>query len=233
MIEFGHGTHVGLRRERNEDTYYADPALGLFLIADGMGGHEHGEVASALVRDSVVAQVALGHDLMHAVQHAGTELAALARASADTLPMGTTIAALRLIEDRYEIAWVGDSRVYLWRQGLRQVSHDHSLVQLRVAAGELDPALAAHHPQRNVLTQALGVTAVEQLRIGMARGSLEAGTAFVLCSDGLTEGVADGAIARIVARSELSAQECVDHLLLAALAGSADDNITTILVRVS
>jgi protein phosphatase len=233
MIEFGHGTHVGLRRERNEDTYYADPSLGLFLIADGMGGHEHGEVASALVRDSVVAQVALGHDLMRAVQHAGTELAARARASADTLPMGTTIAALRLIEDRYEIAWVGDSRVYLWQQGLRQVSHDHSLVQELVAAGQLDPALADRHPQRNVLTQALGVTAIEHLHIGMARGQVEPGSSFVLCSDGLTESLSDAAIARTVGRADLAPQECVDHLLLAALDGSADDNITVILARVS
>jgi protein phosphatase len=233
MIEFGHGTHVGLRRARNEDTYYADPGLGLFLVADGMGGHEHGEVAAALVRDIVVSQVTLGHELMRAVQRAGTQLAEHSRDSRNTLPMGTTVAALRLIGNRFEIAWVGDSRVYQWRQGLRQVSHDHSLVQERVAAGQLDPALAARHPQRNVLTQALGVTAVEQLHIGMAHGALEAGTAFLLCSDGLTESLADQHIAGIVARGDLSAQECVDHLLLAALAGRADDNITAILVRIS
>lgn len=233
MIEFGHGTHVGLRRARNEDTYYADPGLGLFLVADGMGGHEHGEVAAALVRDMVVSQIALGHDLMRAVRRAGAQLADRSREGVDTLPMGTTIAALHLVGDRFDIAWVGDSRVYQWRQGLRQVSHDHSLVQERVAAGQLDPALAARHPQRNVLTQALGVTAVEQLHIGMARGTLEAGTAFLLCSDGLTERLADQDIADIVSRGDLAAQECVDHLMLAALAGRAEDNITAILARVS
>lgn len=234
MIEFGHGTHVGLRRASNEDTYYADPALGLFLVADGMGGHQHGEVASALVRDAIVQQVARGRGLAEAVRGAGERLLRQAGGASDALPMGTTVAALHLVGERYEVAWVGDSRIYLWQQGtLRQVSHDHSLVQELVAAGQLDPALAGRHPQRNVLTQALGVTAVEHLHIGMARGDAAPGSAFVLCSDGLTESLSDAAIARIVGRHDLAAQECVDHLLLAALDGSADDNITAILARVN
>ncbi|MCX7515113.1 PP2C family protein-serine/threonine phosphatase [Frateuria hangzhouensis] len=234
MIEFGHGTHVGLRRTRNEDTYYADPALGLFLVADGMGGHQHGEVASALVRDAIVEQVAGGGSLAEAVRRAGERLLRQASGVSDALPMGTTVAALLLAGERYEVAWVGDSRIYLWQHGaLRQVSHDHSLVQELVAAGRLDPALADRHPQRNVLTQALGVTAIEQLHIGMARGRAEAGSRFLLCSDGLTESLSDATIARIVGRTDLAAQECVDHLLLASLDGSADDNITVILARVS
>lgn len=233
MIEFGHGTHVGLRRTRNEDTYYADASLGLFLVADGMGGHQHGEVASALVRDAVVELVGAGQGLIEAVNGAAERLLANARPSFDVLPMGTTIAALRIRGDVYEVAWVGDSRIYLWTQSLRQISHDHSLVQALVEAGQLDPALASQHPQRNLLTQALGVTATEQLRIGMARGSLEAGMTLLLCSDGLTECVSDSAIARIVARSDLAAQECVDQLLLSALDAGGDDNITAILVRCS
>jgi protein phosphatase len=233
MIEFGHGTHVGLRRTRNEDTYYADPTLGLFLVADGMGGHQHGEVASALVRDAVVDMVARGQSLPDAVRGAGARLLDYARGShADTLPMGTTVAALRLVDEGYEVAWVGDSRVYLWQDGLRQISHDHSLVQELVATGSLDPALAARHPQRNVITQALGITASEQLHIGMARGQLAQGMAFLLCSDGLTEEVGDRAIAAIVGRQDLAAQECVDHLLLAALDGGGKDNVTVIVARV-
>jgi len=234
MIEFGHGTHVGLRRTRNEDTYYADPGLGLFLVADGMGGHQHGEIAAALVRDAIVEQAARGISLVEAVRGAGERLLARGGNTPEELPMGTTVAALHLAGEEYEVVWVGDSRVYLWQQGvLRQVSHDHSLVQALVAAGKLDPAMAHRHPQRNVLTQALGVTAVDQLHIGMARGRTRPGSAFVLCSDGLTESLTDAAIAQIAGRSDLAAQECVDHLLLAALAGSADDNITAILARVS
>jgi serine/threonine protein phosphatase PrpC len=231
MIEFGHGTHVGLRRTRNEDTYYADASLGLFLVADGMGGHQHGEVASALVRDTVVEGVASGRSLIDAVQHAGEEVLARARESRDLLPMGTTIAALRVTADGYEVAWVGDSRVYQWKNELRQISHDHSLVQALVEAGQIDPARASKHPQRNVLTQALGVTTAGQLHIGMARGQLAIGMNFLLCSDGLTECVNDASIAQVVARSDLASQECVDQLLLSALDGGGDDNITAILVR--
>ena len=233
MIEFGHATHVGLRRTRNEDTYYADASLGLFLVADGMGGHQHGEVASALVRDAVVDLVARGHGLVEAVQGAGERLLAHTRGNGDQLPMGTTIAALRIVGDSYEVAWVGDSRIYLWQQGLRQISHDHSLVQALVEAGQLDPAQAAQHPQRNVLTQALGVTAADQLHIGMNRGAVLPGMGFLLCSDGLTEDVGDDAISRLVARTDLAAQECVDQLLLSALDGGGNDNITAILARIS
>ncbi|MHB1057219.1 MAG: PP2C family protein-serine/threonine phosphatase [Rhodanobacter sp.] len=231
MIEFGHGTHVGLRRTRNEDTYYADASLGLFLVADGMGGHQHGEVASALVRDVVVDLIGRGHSPVEAIHGAAERLLAQTRHGCDVLPMGTTIAVLRTTSEGYEVAWVGDSRIYLWKQGLRQISHDHSLVQALVEAGQLDPAQASQHPQRNVLTQALGVTATEQLHIGMARGQLEPGMAFLLCSDGLTESVNDAAIARTVARIDLAAQECVDQLLLGALDGGGDDNITVLIVR--
>jgi protein phosphatase len=231
MIELGHGTHVGLRRTRNEDTYHADASLGLFLVADGMGGHQHGEVASALVRDTLVELVGSGSSLVEAINSAADRLLAHARPSFDVLPMGTTIAARRIIGDGYEVAWVGDSRVYLWKQTLRQISHDHSLVQALVEAGQLDPAQASRHPQRNLLTQALGVTATEQLHIGLARGRIEPGMAFLTCTDGLTECVDNATIARTVARTDLAAQECVDQLLLAALDAGGDDNITVIIVR--
>jgi serine/threonine protein phosphatase PrpC len=233
MIEFGHGTHVGLRRTRNEDTYYADVSLGLFLVADGMGGHQHGEVASSIVRESMMELITSGMSLIEAVHGAAERLLAHPRDDDDLLPMGTTIAALQTRQEGYEVAWVGDSRIYMWKDQLRQVSHDHSLVQALVEAGQLDPAQAEQHPQRNVLTQALGVTPIEQLHIGMARGKLLPGMTFLLCSDGLTDAVNDAAIARTMARSDLAAQECVDHLILDALDGGGDDNITTLIVRCS
>lgn len=234
MIEFGHGTHVGLRRLRNEDTYYADVSLGLFLVADGMGGHRHGEVAAALVRDTMVDLVTRGHALVDAVQGAAERLLACPRpADDDVLPMGSTIAALRLSTGGYEAAWVGDSRIYLWQESLRQISHDDSLVQALVEAGKLDAAAAARHPQRNVLTQALGITPGNQLRIGVARGAMAAGMSFLLCSDGLTEGVGAASIAHVVGSTHLAPQECVDQLLLSALDAGGYDNVTVLLVRSS
>lgn len=233
MIEFGHGTHVGLRRTRNEDTYYANPQRGLFLVADGLGGHEHGEVASALARDVVVDRVAAGCSLAEAIQSAGDEVMAHASSGPDALPMGTTLAALRLLPDRYEIAWIGDSRVYLQGERLEQVSHDHSLVQELHEAGRVKPAVAPRNPQRNVLTQALGITSVSQLQIGMARGVPRRGISFLLCTDGLSGALDHATLDRLLRRRELAPQECVDHLLLEALEHDGSDNITAIVVRIS
>jgi protein phosphatase len=147
--------------------------------------------------------------------------------------MGTTIAALRIADGGdFEVAWVGDSRVYLWSSdGLKQLSEDHSYVQELIAQGAITSEQARSHPHRNVVTQALGVTDPQSLRVESVRGHLTAGMQLLLCSDGLTEDVNDKAIAAIVGRQELSAQECVDHLILAALDGGGSDNVTVILVR--
>lgn len=231
MIEFGHGTHVGLRRTRNEDTYYADPDLGLFLVADGMGGHQHGEVAAALARDAVVEQVRRGQSLLDAVRIAAQQLEQHAGGRHDALPMGTTLAALHLHEGVYDVAWVGDSRIYRLADQFELVSHDHSLVQELVNAGRLDPELASRHPQRNVLTQALGITAADQLHVGVAGGRQCPGNAFLLCTDGLTDGLETSSLAGVVQRTDLAAQECVDHLLLDGLEAGGNDNLTAILIR--
>jgi PPM family protein phosphatase len=200
MIEFGHSTHVGLRREHNEDTYYADADLGVWLVADGMGGHEHGEVASAIARDTLVAEIHNGTPLTRAVQLADEEIIKHSNRRSEALPMGTTIATMRLVNEReYEIAWVGDSRVYLWNGALKQISQDHSYVQELIDQGAITVEQARSHPHRNVVT--------------------------------LTEEVGDAEIAAILARTELSAQECVDQLVLAALDGGGADNVTVILVR--
>ena len=127
MIEFGHLTHVGLRRELNEDTYYGDSELGLWLVADGMGGHEYGEVASALARETIVREIRQGTPLPDAIRIADEEIIRASRQRNDALPMGTTVVAARVLGRRFEVAWVGDSRAYLWRDGkLAQLSHDHS-----------------------------------------------------------------------------------------------------------
>ena len=232
MIEFGHSTHVGLRREHNEDTYYADADLGLWLVADGMGGHEYGEVASALARDTLVHEVGNGVELVRAIQLADEEIIRHSTRSSEALPMGTTIAALRLQENgEFEVAWVGDSRVYAWHDGLKQLSQDHSYVQELVDQGAITSEQARSHPHRNVVTQALGVTDPQSLRVASVHGQLLPGMQLLLCSDGLTEEVKDSAIAAIVGRQDLTPQECVDHLILAALDGGGSDNVTVILVR--
>jgi protein phosphatase len=232
MIEYGHLTHAGLRRELNEDTYYADGELGLWLVADGMGGHEYGEVASALARDTIVREIRDGTPLAQAIRIADEEIIAMSRRRDDALPMGTTVVAARIKGERFEVAWVGDSRVYLWREGqLLQLSQDHSYVQELIANGALTQEQARSHPHRNVVTQALGVTDPRSLNVETMTGELRAGMQLLLCSDGLTEEVDDRAIARVLAHQDCSAQECADTLVAAALDGGGSDNITVVLVR--
>lgn len=232
MIEFGHLTHVGLRRDLNEDTYYGDSELGLWLVADGMGGHEYGEVASALARDTIVREIRAGTSLVQAIRIADEEIIRTSRRRNDALPMGTTVVAARVNGARFEVAWVGDSRVYLWRGGqLAQLSQDHSYVQELIATGAITHEQARSHPHRNVVTQALGVTDPRNLNVESMTGELRPGMQLLLCSDGLTEEVDDGEIARVLSQHDCSAQECVDTLVAAALDGGGSDNITAVLVR--
>lgn len=231
MIEFGNTSHVGLRRELNEDTYYSDATLGLWLVADGMGGHEFGEVASALARDAVVREVSAGRSLTDAIRSADEDIIRQSRRRADSLPMGTTVVALRVLENRFELAWVGDSRAYLWNGQLRQLSSDHSYVQELIDQGAITPEQARSHPHRNVVTQALGVTDPESLKVETISGELRPGFQILLCSDGLTEEVDDATIAATLAQTELSAQECVDTLVSCALDGGGSDNVTVVLLR--
>ena len=232
MIEFGHLTHAGLRRELNEDTYYGDSSLGLWLVADGMGGHEFGEVASAMARDTIVREIRQGTPLEQAIRIADEEIIRISRRRKETLPMGTTVVAARVAGNRFEVAWVGDSRVYLWHGGkLAQLSRDHSYVQELIRQGVISVEQARSHPKRNVVTQALGVTDPDALNVETLSGELVPGTQLLLCSDGLTEEVDDAVIARVLAHTECSAQECVDGLVAAALDGGGSDNVTVILIR--
>ena len=232
MIEFGHLTHVGLRRDLNEDTYYGDSELGLWLVADGMGGHEYGEVASALARETIVREIRQGTALPQAIRIADEEIIRASRRRNDSLPMGTTVVAARVVGNRFEVAWVGDSRVYLWHDNtLAQLSQDHSYVQELIAKGAISIDQARSHPHRNVVTQALGVTDPASLNVETLSGELQPGTQLLLCSDGLTEEVDDGLIATTLSGQDCSAQECVDTLVAAALDGGGSDNVTAVLVR--
>jgi protein phosphatase len=119
----------------------------------------------------------------------------------------------------------------MWNGALKQLSQDHSYVQELIDQGAITHEQARSHPHRNVVTQALGVTDPQSLRVDTIRGALQPGMQILLCSDGLTEEVDDRDIGAVLARQDLSAQECVDHLILAALDGGGADNVTVILIR--
>lgn len=232
MLEFGHLTHPGLRRKLNEDTYYGDSELGLWLVADGIGGHASGEIASALAREAIVREVRAGATLEQAIRIADEEIIRASQHRNDTLPMGTTVVAARVRGNQYEVAWVGDSRVYLWSENqLAQLSQDHRSVQESATHQPATAEQTSAPRQRNVLTHALGITDPTHLNVVTKVGELKPGMQLLLCSDGLTEEINDSDIATHLRNDDCSAQECAESLIAAALDGGGSDNVTVIVVR--
>lgn len=228
MLESGHLSHPGLRRDLNEDTYYGDGKLNLWLVADGIGGHDCGEIASALAREVIMREVRAGKTLTEAIHLADEEIIHASKHRNDTLPMGTTVVAVRVHGTHFEVAWVGDSRAYLW--------HDGRLIQLNQAHNSIPPPQGRLsneqvHSRSNVITQALGITDPAHLNVGTITGELTPGMELLLCSDGLTEEVTERDIAATLKHNDCSAQECVDTLVAAALDNGGSDNITVVLIR--
>lgn len=231
-------SHVGMRRQANEDRYALVPSLGLFLVADGMGGHAAGQVASQLAAESAVralealqgATVALAERLRHAVACANREIFHAAEAKAELAGMGTTFVAMLFGEERLALAHVGDSRAYLLRQGrLRALTDDHSIVAELLRRQAISEEAARAHPHRHVLTRALGVR--PRIEPDLAEMTPQPGDVFVLCSDGLTTHVCDERIAEFVG-GEGDLEAAAERLVDAANAAGGLDNVTVVLLRV-
>ncbi len=230
MRQFAAATHPGLRRNGNEDCYAADATLGLWLVADGVGGHASGEVAAAIVKNTVTRESSCGETLVDAIRHAHAEvIEEIARSEAPTR-MGSTVVALSLVDDDYTIAWVGDSRAYLWDgANLLQLTRDHSHARDLLDRGMVSPEDVDRHPDRHALTQSIGVSSDMKLDIGEQRGNLSASQQILLCSDGLTDELTDTEIAQLLSRHS-SPQAQVDALVEAALDAGGRDNVTVIVV---
>ena len=228
---------VGLRRRTNEDCYALSPDLGLYLVADGMGGHTAGQVASDLAAQAVVgalrtlvdAAASLTEKLRYAVAAANREILATAQAKPELAGMGTTLVAVLAGPDRIALAHVGDSRAYLVRGGrIRQLTDDHSLVAELVRRREITETAARGHPHRHVLTRALGVR--RTVEADLAELTPAAGDTFVLCSDGLTGHVHDDEIAKALEDSADLDATCSSLIDIANDRGG-EDNITVLLVH--
>lgn len=232
-IQFSCFTHSGKVRKNNEDSFLILPELGVWAVADGMGGHNCGEVASAVGLMTLQRKLISGAKLTEAIQHAHVEIKAHAFKDAEAQGMGMTLVAVQIEEGRYQIAWVGDSRAYLWRNnGLRQLTKDHSYVQMLIDQGLIDEENAKTHPYKNVITQAIGITDKEVVQVDAVEEKREKKDIVLLCSDGLTGQVPDSTIATILA-GEGSLDDKAERLLEEALANAADDNITLILLAES
>jgi serine/threonine protein phosphatase PrpC len=233
LIRFAGATHVGLKRERNEDSYLLRPEAGLWAVADGMGGHGGGDVASRMAISALeqVTAAPTGEALLEAVEtavaDANRDMRAYARTESGGV-MGTTLVALLMFGEHFACLWCGDSRAYLLRDGaLRQLTRDHSESQDLVDRGVLDPEEAKLWPRRNVLTRALGVSDAAELEIISDR--LAAGDALLLCSDGLTGHLdADDITAAL---DEQDPQAVCDCLIALTLERGARDNVTVVVLR--
>jgi protein phosphatase len=237
MLRAAASTDVGLRRRINEDRYALAPELGLYLVADGMGGHTAGQVASELAADAALqairalegASASLAEKLRYAVASANRAIYTTAREKPELAGMGTTLVCLLSGQGRAALAHVGDSRAYLVRgERIRQLTDDHSIVGELLRRNEISEDAAKEHPHRHVLTRALGVRrAVEP---DLAELTPQAGDLFVLCSDGLTNHVEDHEIAKAVTQEE-DLQEACERLIDLANGRGGEDNTTIIVAR--
>ncbi len=222
-------THVGRVRNNNEDSYIARPEVGLWLVADGMGGQQSGEVASAIAVHTISAAIANKASLTEAIEMAHQAICG-AKDTGSTA-MGTTVVALLSQGQDYEIAWVGDSRAYLWDlHQLKRLTRDHSMVQEMVDAGVISEQDASEHPKRNIITQSVGLPLKPGPRVATARGQWSPGESILLCSDGLSGELSDDTMGAILA-STATAEDSTRQLLLAALERGGHDNITALLVN--
>lgn len=228
-------TDIGLSRHNNEDHYWSDTEKGLFIVADGMGGHAAGEVASRIAVDSVRQHVTVS-DLDNPLQRLRTAVETANRAveQAANNPawqgMGTTLSMLLCLRDHGYLAHVGDSRIYLLRSSkFMQLTDDHSLVGEQIRQGILTPKQAKNSNLGNILLQAIGIT--PELDICLKTCLLAEKDLFLLCTDGLTDMVTETEIKTILEQNSPLDRIC--HQLIAkALAAGGKDNITAVLVQI-
>lgn len=228
---FGSRTDVGCIREHNEDSLVVAPPL--FAVADGMGGHAAGEVASEIAVQ-VVSELAPAtpdsQALGAAVEAANDAIMQAAFEGRGREGMGTTMTAAMLEGERLVIAQVGDSRAYLLHQGtLQQLTRDHSLMADMIEAGQLTPEEARVHPRRSVITRALG--SAPNTRPDLYEINVEAGDRLLLCSDGLTTMLHDSEIEAIMSRT-WDPQHCAEQLVGEAVAAGGYDNVTVVVADV-
>ena len=233
VTQLGYGTDTGRKRRRNEDAYVVEPPL--FAIADGMGGAQAGELASSLaagaVREDEAAAGSGERRVAELIQEANRRVYERSSQDAAASGMGTTMTVAFVGDANVAFGHVGDSRAYLIRDGkLEQLTEDHSLVAELVRSGKLSPEEAESHPQRSVITRALGTDPdvdVDTFSIETAPDDL-----FMLCSDGLTSMVEDDVILQTIEKNRDNLQTAAKALIRAANKGGGEDNITVVFFEI-
>lgn len=232
-------THVGVVRSGNEDNFLVDHQRGIFIVADGMGGHAAGEVASemavAIIADQVDGIRTLSRDgaaqrMSDSIRLANDRIFKRTVEEHDKRGMGTTVTVLILFARRYLIGQVGDSRAYLFRNGrLDQITKDHSYVQEQVDSGLLTPEQARTHPYSNVITRCVGAN--EEVTPDIYVGTIESGDILLLASDGLTGMLEDSDLVNIL-KQEGGPDSWVDSMIADANRRGGLDNVTAVIIRI-
>lgn len=224
---------AGRVRRHNEDSFAVREDLGLWIVADGMGGAAAGEVASAIAVDVVAREVEKGCDLDAAIATANRSILDAATSGKGKPGMGSTVVAVQLTGSDYKVAWVGDARAYAWGERFERLSRDHSRVQQLLDAGLISDEEARDHPYRSVITRVLGGPDGTAAEAELVSGTLKPGQGLLLCSDGLTSEVGDEEIAEVLARGPVTngrGQAVAEELVSLALAHGGNDNVTVVLV---
>jgi len=228
--KYSHITDVGAVRELNEDSlYYSD---NLWIVADGMGGHACGEVASRIAIEEIADHYQSTGLLDDAIQLAHHKIIDTSQQNITQSGMGTTVVALANTEQGFEIAWVGDSRAYLWeikKQRLTQLTEDHSLIVRLIKSNLISAEDAKTHPQRHMITQCLGSLEVAQLQVDNYQGQWKYNQQILLCSDGLTDELSKQEIADIM-KQDITVQSKMSTLVEAAKQAGSKDNISIIII---
>jgi serine/threonine-protein phosphatase Stp1 len=233
-IRFSAKTHVGLKRKVNEDSILVLPEQQVWVVADGMGGHEAGDLASQMVVDSI-ALLPDGMDpqaKMRAIREAlnGAHERIVAEAHARDTTIGATVVVLVLTDHHFLALWAGDSRIYRLRDGaIEMLTTDHSVVAELVKAGSITWDEAELHPQSNQITRAVGVG--QELELEKVHGEVMPGDRFLLCSDGLSKYATFGDLARAMKGAPI--ETVSEKLVKIALDGGGADNISVIVVDVT
>ena len=230
-LSYSDATDVGCVRELNEDSLYT--STNLWLVADGMGGHACGEVASQIAAENIGKDFASHGDLPKAIQNAHQLIIDASKNGIGQSGMGTTVVALTADKKTYSVAWVGDSRAYLWqprRKRLTQLSEDHSFIIRLINAGLISKEDARQHPQRHMITQCLGSMEISEVQVDTVEGEWRPGEQILLCSDGLSDELEFEDLRRIMATSA-KLPEKARLLIEAAKLSGGRDNISVVIVE--
>jgi protein phosphatase len=243
-------TDVGRKRKGNEDSLFLNPDQNLFIVADGMGGHAAGEIASKMAVEAINEFVCLtggddditwpfgldenisydGNRLKTAIKYANRKVLEATKEKSEYEGMATTVAAVLVDGDTANLAHVGDSRVYLMRDGvLKQLTSDHSWVNEQIQSGVLSADQARGHPLRNVVTRALG--GKPDLQVDMQVHKMQPGDLLLLCSDGLTTMLPDDEIHELLEGASGDIRRAAQDLVAAANEKGGEDNITVVLIQ--